>query len=249
MALIATLTEFAEARPGVQLAYRYRPGRGATILFLPGYASDMTGTKATAVADWAARAGRGSLLFDYAGCGESSGEFEAQSFRDWLGDALYMIDHVVPEGPILLVGSSMGGWLMLHLAIARSHRIVGLVGIAAAPDFTDWGFTPEQKMELARAGRLEAPNPYGPEPTVTTRTFFESAEAHRLLHVEIPVDCPVRLLHGMRDTDVPPQYAAELMAKLRSADVQTILVKQGDHRLSREQDLDLLLETIANLVE
>jgi pimeloyl-ACP methyl ester carboxylesterase len=249
MILTQTPTQFAEARPGVQLAYRHRPGRGATILFLPGYASDMTGAKASALAEWAARAGRGSLLFDYAGCGESGGDFEAQSFRDWLGDALHMIDYVVPEGPILLVGSSMGGWLMLHLAIARPHRIVGLVGIAAAPDFTDWGFTPQQKVALARDGRLEAPNPYGPEPTITTRTFFESAEAHRLLHVEIPIDCPVRLLHGMRDTDVPPQYAPELMAKLRSADVQTILVKQGDHRLSRAQDIDLLLETVANLVE
>ena len=242
-------TQFVEARPGVQLAYRHRPGRGATILFLPGYASDMKGAKATALAEWAARVGRGSLLFDYAGCGESGGEFEAQSFRYWLGDSLYMIDHVVPEGPILLVGSSMGGWLALHLAIARPLRIVGLVGIAAAPDFTDWGFTPEQKMAIARDGRLEEPNPYGPAPTVTTRAFFESAEAHRLLHVEIPIDCPVRLIHGMRDTDVPPQYAAELMGKLRSADVQTILVKSGDHRLSRHQDIDLLLETVANLVE
>ncbi|WP_395612566.1 alpha/beta hydrolase [Allosphingosinicella sp.] len=243
------VTQFVEARPGLQLAYRHRPGRGATILFLPGYASDMSGTKATALAEWAARVGRGSLLFDYAGCGESGGEFEAQSLRDWLGDALYMIDHVVPEGPILLVGSSMGGWLALHLAIARPLRIVGLVGVAAAPDFTDWGFTPEQKMAIARDGRLEEPNPYGPVPTVTTRAFFESAEAHRLLHVEIPIDCPVRLVHGMRDTDVPPQYAAELMGKLRSADVQTILVKSGDHRLSRHQDIDLLLETVANLVE
>jgi pimeloyl-ACP methyl ester carboxylesterase len=244
-----TSIQFADARSGVKLAYRHTPGRGATLIFLPGYASDMTGAKATALAEWAARVGRGSLLFDYGGCGQSGGDFEGQSFRDWLNDALYMIDHVVPEGPILLVGSSMGGWLMLHLAIARPHRVVGLVGLAAAPDFTDWGFTPEQKAALARDGRLEESNSYGPEPTVTTRVFFESAEAHRLLHVEIPVDCPVRLLHGMRDTDVPPQYAAELMAGLRSADVQTILVKQGDHRLSRDQDIDLLLETVANLVE
>jgi pimeloyl-ACP methyl ester carboxylesterase len=244
-----TRIEYVAARPGVQLAYQHRLGRGATILFLPGYASDMSGTKATALADWATRTGRGYLLFDYAGCGQSSGEFEAQSFRDWLGDALHMIDHVVPEGPLLLVGSSMGGWLMLHLAIARPHRVAALIGVAAAPDFTDWGFTPEQKMQLVRDGRLEEPNSYGPEPTVTTRTFFESAEAHRLLHVEIPIDCPVRLLHGMRDADVPPQFAPELMAKLRSGDVQTILIKQGDHRLSRGQDLDLLIETVSNLLD
>lgn len=239
--------DYAAAREGVQLAYRHRPGRGPTLLFLPGYASDMSGTKATALADWAQRTGRASLLFDYAGCGLSSGDFEAQSFRDWIGDALHMIDHVAAEGPLVLVGSSMGGWLMLHLAIARPRRVAALVGIAAAPDFTDWGYTPEQKQQLAREGRLEEPNPYGPEPTVTTRIFFESAEAHRLLHVEIPVDCPVRLIHGMKDTDVPPQYAPELMAKLRSGDVQTILVKQGDHRLSRGQDIDLLIETVSNL--
>ena len=244
-----TRIDYVAARPGVQLACRHQPGRGATIMFLPGYASDMTGTKATALADWAARTGRSSLLFDYGGCGLSSGEFEAQSFRDWLGDALYLIDHVVPEGPILLVGSSMGGWLMLHLAIARPLRVSALVGLAAAPDFTDWGFSAEQKLAIARDGRLEEPNAYGPEPTLTTRIFFESAEVHRLLHVEIPIDCPVRLLHGMRDTDVPPQYAADLMGRLRSGDVQTILVKQGDHRLSRGQDLDLLIETVSNLLD
>ena len=242
-----TRIDYVTSREGVQLACQHRPGRGPTIMFLPGYASDMTGAKASALADWAQRTGRASLLFDYGGCGLSSGAFEAQSFLDWLGDALYLIDHVVSEGPLLLVGSSMGGWLMLHLAIARPHRVSALVGIAAAPDFTDWGYTPEQKLQIARDGRLEEPNPHGPEPTVTTRTFFESAEAHRLLHVEIPIDCPVRLLHGMRDTDVPPQYAPELMAKLRSGDVQTILVKEGDHRLSRGQDIDLLIETIANL--
>lgn len=244
-----TRIDYADARPGVQLAYQHRLGRGATMIFLPGYASDMSGAKATALADWATRTGRGYVLFDYAGCGQSSGDFRAQSFRDWIGDALHIIDHVVPEGPLLLVGSSMGGWVMLHLAIARPHRISALVGIAAAPDFTDWGYSAEQKMQIASNGHLEEPNPYGPESTVTTRTFFESAEAHRLLHVEIPIDCPVRLLHGMRDAEVPPQIAAELMAKLRSADVQTILLKQGDHRFSRGQDIDLLIETVSNLLD
>ena len=244
-----TRIDYVTARDGVQLACQHRPGRGATIMFLPGYASDMAGTKATALADWAARTGRSSLLFDYGGCGLSSGEFEAQSFRDWIGDALYLIDHVVPDGPLVLVGSSMGGWLMLHLAMARPLRVAALVGVAAAPDFTAWGYTAEQKMTIARDGRLEEPSPHGPEPMVTTRAFFESAEAHRLLHVEIPIDCPVRLLHGMLDAEVPPQYAAELMGRLRSGDVQTILVKRGDHRLSRGQDLDLLIETVSNLVD
>ena len=244
-----TRIDYVAAREGVQLAYQYRPGRGPTLVFLPGYASDMSGSKASALAQWAARTGRASLLFDYGGCGLSSGDFEAQSFRDWIGDALHLIDHVVSEGPLLLIGSSMGGWVMLHLAIARAHRVSALVGIAPAPDFTDWGFTPEQKMQIARDGRLEEPNPYGPEPTVTTRTFFESAEAHRLLHVEIPIDCPVRLLQGTNDKEVGWQRAFDLMNRLRSADVQTIYVKQGDHRLSRDQDIDLLIETVANLLD
>lgn len=245
-----THIDYVSPRDGVQLAYRHTPGKGPTLLFLAGYASDMAGAKATALAAWAAREGRASLLFDYAGCGQSSGDFEAQSFRDWLGDALHMIDHVADDGPLVLVGSSMGGWLMLHLAIARPQRIAALVGIAAAPDFTDWGYSAEQKLQLARDGRIEEPNPYGPAPTLTTRIFFESAEAHRLMHVPaIPIDCPVRLLHGLADAEVHPQLAAELTAKLRSGDVQTILVKQGDHRFSRDQDIALLIATVASLLD
>jgi pimeloyl-ACP methyl ester carboxylesterase len=244
-----TQIDYVPAREGVQLAYRHIAGKGPTIIFLPGYASDMTGSKATALADWAEREGRACLLFDYGGCGLSGGAFEAQSFRDWLGDALFMIDRVVRDGEIVLVGSSMGGWLMLHLAIARPERVRALVGIAAAPDFTDWGFTPDQKIAIGRSGRLEKANPYGPAPTVTTRAFFESAEAHRLLHVEIPIDCPVRLLHGVDDKEVTPSIALRLMERLRSADVQVTHVKRGDHRLSRGKDIALLIATVARLLD
>ncbi len=230
------------------LAYRHRQGRGPTIVFLPGYMSDMDGGKATALDAWAESEQRAVLRFDYSGCGHSGGEFEAQTLHGWRGDALAMIDEVV-EGPVVLVGSSMGGWLMLLVALARPERVVGLVGIAAAPDFTSWGFTEDQKLQILREGRLEEPSPYGEQPYVTTRCFWESAEALRLMFAPLQLDCPVRLLHGQADTDVPWEWSLEILKKLRSADVQLHLVKDGDHRLSRESDLALLIATVKLLVE
>jgi pimeloyl-ACP methyl ester carboxylesterase len=230
------------------LAYRHRAGRGPTVVFLPGYASDMIGSKAAALDAWAEAEGRAMLRFDYGGCGASGGQFEAQTLADWRRDALAMIDRVA-EGPLVLVGSSMGGWLMLHAALERPERVAGLVGIAAAPDFTSWGFSDEQKMTILSEGRLVEPNPYGEAPSVTTRGFWESGEALRLMHAPIAIDCPVRLLHGQADAEVPWTWSLELTRQLRSADVQTILVKDGDHRLSRESDLSLLRATVATLME
>jgi pimeloyl-ACP methyl ester carboxylesterase len=234
---------------GRRLGYRSRDGRGPALVFLPGYASDMEGGKASALDAWAAEQGRSMLRFDYGGCGASDGAFEDQTLETWLGDGLAMIDHVAPEGPLVLVGSSMGGWLMLLAALARPERVAGLVGIAAAPDFTDWGYSDEQKAELAVAGRLEEPNPYGDAPTVTTRAFWQSGQALRVLNGPIALDCPARLLHGQRDDDVPWTLALDLAERLRSSDVQTILVKDGDHRLSREGDIALLIATISSLLE
>jgi pimeloyl-ACP methyl ester carboxylesterase len=230
-----------------RLAYRHRPGRGPTLVFLPGYMSDMEGSKACALDAWAAREGRGMLRFDYAGCGASEGAFEAQTLATWRDDAVAMIDLV--EGPVVLVGSSMGGWLMLLAALARPDRIAALIGIAAAPDFTDWGFTEAQKRAIAGQGRLEEPSPYGDAPTVTTRAFWESGQALRLLEGPIALDCPVRLLHGLADPDVPWRISLDLAERLRSADVQTILVKDGDHRLSRAGDLAVLIATVQALME
>ena len=229
-------------------AYRHRRGRGPTLVFLPGYRSDMEGSKASALDAWAAAEGRAMVRFDYAGCGSSAGAFEVQTLHGWRDDALAMIDRVA-QGPVVLVGSSMGGWLMLLAALARPERVAGLVGIAAAPDFTSWGYSEEQKLILLREGRLVEPNPYDDDPMVTTRAFWESGEALRLLPSPIDVDCPVRLLHGQRDTDVPWTWALEIASHLRSSDVQTMLVKDGDHRLSRESDLALLIATVKSLME
>ncbi len=240
--------QYHEIGEGLHLAYRHRKGRGPTVIFLPGYASDMDGAKASALDAWAEAEGRAMLRFDYAGCGGSGGDFEIQTLHNWRGDALAMIDEVADEGPVVLVGSSMGGWLMLLVALARPERVAGLAGIAAAPDFTAWGFSQEQKMRILSDGRLEQPNPYGP-PMVTTRAFWESGESLRLLHGPIAIDCPVRLLHGQQDEAVSWTWSLELMKLIRSADVQTAIVKDGDHRLSRESDLALLVATVSTLTE
>jgi pimeloyl-ACP methyl ester carboxylesterase len=242
------LTEptFLDRGDGVRLACRFRPGRGPAILFLPGYASDMTGGKATALDAWAAKTGHAMLRFDYSGCGMSEGAFEDGTLARWRDDALAVVDQA--DGDLVLVGSSMGGWIMLLVALARPERVRALVGVAAAPDFSDWGYSDEDKQVIARDGRLEQPSPYG-APTVPTQAFWQSAEALRLLPAEIAIDRPVRLLQGDADAEVPVWVAERLFAQLRSADVQLTLVKGGDHRLSRDPDLALLVRTVSALVE
>jgi pimeloyl-ACP methyl ester carboxylesterase len=234
-----------------RLAYRHVAGAGPTVVFLPGYMSDMAGGKATALFDRAAAEGRACLLLDYAGCGLSDGLFSQQTLIDWRGDVLDLIDAKAP-GPVVIVGSSMGGWLMLLTALALTardgaSRVAGLVGIAAAPDFTDWGFTAEEKAIILAEGELREDTPYSDQPYVTTRGFWQSGEANRLLDAEIPLACPVRLLHGQEDGDVPPEISLRLAAALASEDVQVTLVKGGDHRLSRDGDIALLIDTVARL--
>ena len=232
---------------GRTLAYRRVAGAGPAILFLPGYMSDMEGSKALALEAWARRERRAFARFDYGGCGLSAGDFEAQSLADWRDDAVAMIDHL--GGQVVLVGSSMGGWLMLLAALARPEQVAGLIGIAAAPDFTNWGFSDAEKATIQREGRLVQPTPYGDRPYVTTRIFWESGETLKLLDGKIELDCPVRLLHGQADEDVPWIYSLELMKLLRSADVQACFVKDGAHRLSRDGDIALLIATVNNLLE
>jgi len=231
---------------GLRLAARGRAGRGPIIVFLPGYMSDMEGGKATALDAWAATEGRAMLRFDYGGCGGSEGEFEHQSLADWRDDTLAAIDSV--EGPVLLVGSSMGGWLMLLAALARPERVVGLIGVAAAPDFTSWGFTDEQKATIRDEGRLAEDSPYGDAPYVTTRTFWDSGEQLKLLGGEVAIVCPVRLLHGLEDEDVPWRVSLDLLHRLRSPNVQATLIKGGDHRLSRPGDIALLIAAVRHML-
>ena len=235
---------------GLKLTFRHRPARGkaSTLVFLPGYASDMLGSKALALQDWADRSGHGLLRLDYSGCGESEGAFEDGTLAVWRDDVLMLIDNLI-RGPIVLVGSSMGGWLALLVALARPNQTRALVGIAAAPDFTDWGFTSAEKGQIDRHGQIARVSDYGPDAMITTRGFWQSGQDLRLLRDEIQITCPVRLLHGQRDDVVPTEIALRLAEQLRSDDVQVTLVKDGDHRLSREADISLLIATVAALLE
>ncbi len=231
---------------GRRIAYRHAPGSGPALVFLPGYLSAMSGSKAAAVFDWAADQGRACLLLDYSGCGESPGDFAEGSLSRWREEVLALSEALCP-GPVILIGSSMGGWLMLLAALACPARIAALVGIAAAPDFTQWGLTAGQKAELAAGRTVFQASSYGPAPTPTHALFWSDGQAQRLLEGAIALDCPVRLLHGQQDADVPWDLSLRLAQALRSADVQITLVKDGDHRLSRDQDIALLLRIVAAL--
>lgn len=231
---------------GQRMAYRHLPGTSPTIIFLPGYMSDMAGGKAQAVLGWAREQGRACLLLDYTGCGESDGTFADGRLSKWRDEITALIDHLGIDA-VQLVGSSMGGWLMLLLAEALGDMAKALVGIAPAPDFTEWGLSQSQRIELAAGRTIYEDNPYGPEPTPTHAGFFSDAERHKRLASGIAFDGPVRLIHGQADADVPWEISINLARALRSADVQVHLIKDGDHRLSRPADIALLLRELAGL--
>ncbi|MGL4313416.1 MAG: alpha/beta fold hydrolase [Sphingomonas sp.] len=232
--------------PGPALAHHWTRGKAPTIVFLPGYASDMTGTKALALEGWARERGQAYLRFDYRGCGASPGQFADMTLADWRDDAVAMIDAVA--GPVVLVGSSMGGWLMLLAALARPDRVAALVGIAAAPDFTDWGFDDADRETMARDGHLLRPSPYSDQPTLYTQALVASGTALRVLAGPIAIDAPVRLIHGQRDPDVPWHHSLTLAEQLHSADVQLTLIKDGDHRLSRPHDIAQMIATVEGVI-
>ena len=235
---------------GVHLAWMRQPGAGPTLVFLPGFASDMTGAKAVALSELCAAHGRLMLRFDYSGHGASEGRFADGAIGRWTDDALAAIDGL-SDGPLLLVGSSMGGWIALLVALARPARVAGLVGIAAAPDFTEeliWAaMAPPERATLERDGVLMIPSPYG-LPTPITRALVEDGRGRTLLGGPIGIACPVRLLHGQRDPDVPWETALRLASRLAGDDVEVVLVKDGDHRLSRPTDLALLARIVRPLL-
>ena len=232
---------------GRQIAYRLRDEGEPTLVFFPGYASDMEGTKALALDSFAAQRGLSMLRFDYSGTGSSGGRFDDGTLALWLEDSLAAIDRLT-GGPLILAGSSMGGWIALHVALLRRERVRALVGIAAAPDFTEWGFPDQLKQRLAAGETLRRKSPYGGE-QVTTAAFWSSGQQLRLLDGQIAVDCPVRLLHGERDEDVPLEVAFRIMRSLRSSNVQLNVLKGGGHRLSAPHEIAAILRTVEALVE
>ena len=242
------MTDFFEMTDGRRIAYRLAEGSASntgapTIVFLPGYMSDMAGSKATALFDWAQANGHACLLLDYSGCGESDGDFADGTLSRWRDEVLALIEAKL-RGPVVLVGSSMGGWLMLLVGLALGERLAGMIGIAAAPDFSEWGYSAEQKAKLQAGETVLEDNPYGPEPTPTYAAFWADAQAQRLLGAPIAIDCPVTLLHGQRDADVPWETSLRLADRLDSAKVLVQLVKDGDHRLSRPEDVARLLAIV-----
>jgi pimeloyl-ACP methyl ester carboxylesterase len=237
---------------GGSIAYHKNGGRSPMVVFLSGLRSDMTGTKAAALDAFCRARGQAFLRFDYRGHGASSGRFEETVIGDWLDDTLAAIDQLA-EGPLVLVGSSLGGWLMLLAAVARPERVRGLIGIAAAADFTEdlmWRkFSPDQRQRLLRDGRIEIPSAHAPEPTVVSRGLIEDGRKHLVLRAPIPFAGPVRLIHGLEDPDVPWQTALEIQRCLVSSDVEAILVKGGGHRLSEPDDLARLTSVVAQLLD
>lgn len=251
--------EFLSRSDGSTIAYHRlagKPGEDPGVMFLGGFMSDMTGSKAQFLDRLCRAHGWPFLRFDYGGHGQSSGRFEEGSIGAWAADALAVFD-AQTEGPQILIGSSMGGWMMLLLALARPERVAGLIGIASAPDFTEdllWArFTAEQRACLTETGRLldfrpaSGTDPENPFPL--TLHLIEEARQHLLLRAPIPLTCPVRLLHGMQDADVPWETSLRLAERLQSTDIDLTLIKEGDHRLSTEADLRRLVRTLAGLRE
>ncbi|SET72743.1 alpha/beta hydrolase [Oceanicella actignis] len=246
--------DFLETADGRRIAYRRTPDAGAGapgVVFLGGFRSDMTGTKAAFLEERCRARGRAFLRFDYTGHGQSSGRFEDGCIGDWLRDARDAIA-ALTEGPQVLVGSSMGGWIALLLAREAPERVAALIGIAAAPDFTldgmEAAFDEAQRQEMARTGRVALPSEYSDEPYVITRRLIEDGRDHLVLRAPLPLPFPTRLLQGSADVDVPPERARILFDHAKGPDIRLLLVKGADHRFSGPRELRILDETLEEAI-
>ncbi|RLQ89239.1 alpha/beta hydrolase [Notoacmeibacter ruber] len=242
---------------GTPIAWRRVDGASPTFVWLGGFRSDMAGTKAEAISNHCAETGHAFLRFDYSGHGESGGDFEAGTISLWLSETLAVLDRLT-DGPLVLVGSSMGGWIALRavqemVKAGETDRIAGMILLAPAPDFTsrmlNGELTAKEKKVLEETGRHEVPTPYGPDPNVFTKKLFDDGEKNSVLNGLIDTHCPVHIVQGMEDPDVPWQTAQSLMERLPADDVTLTYVKDGDHRLSREQDIALLLRVCDTMAE
>lgn len=246
------MTDYLTTDTGRRIAYHRRDGHGPGVVFLGGFKSDMTGTKAVYLQDWADREGRAFLRFDYSGHGASSGDFEEGCIGDWAADARAAIE-ALTQGPQILVGSSMGGWISLLLARGIPERIAGLVTIAAAPDFTERGmwpsFSPAQRDQIMAEGRIELPSEYDDQPYVITRRLIEDGRNQQVLDQPLPLPFPVRLLQGTEDVDVPMDWALTLLNHGAGDDIRLTLVKGADHRFSTPDCLSLITDAIHEVLQ
>ena len=235
---------------GTSIAYHKLEGKSPGVIFMGGFMSDMNGSKAIALEEICRELGIAYVRFDYLGHGNSSGKFSDGTISIWAGDALAIFDNLT-KGPQIIVGSSMGGWIMMLTAISRPKRVFGLLGIAAAPDFTEdllpRELTREQMAEIQKTGLIDIPSEYQ-NPYTITKQLLEDGRQNLLLRKEIPIDCPVRLLHGLKDTSVPWETALKIQKLLRSQDVEVTFIKNGDHRLSTDEDLERLKRSLLTLV-
>ncbi len=244
------MAEFLDTAQGRRLAYHRTPGRGPGIIFCGGFMSDMTGTKAIWLEDWARQQGRAFLRFDYSGHGESSGAFEEGCIGDWAEDAMAALT-ALTEGPQVLVGSSMGGWIALLLARRAPERVKGLVGIAAAPDFTEDSMWPDlsaaQQREVQEQGQTAMISAYDDRPFVLTRRLFEDGRAQLVLRDPLPLPFPVRLVQGTEDEAVATEVPLRLLAHAESPDMRLTLVKGADHRFSSPECLALIGQMVGEV--
>lgn len=244
------MADVLETRQGRRIAYHRTAGTGPTVVFLGGFKSDMGGTKAVHLEAWAKARGRAFVRFDYSGHGESSGRFEDGAIGDWFADAQAVLEMIA--GPLVLVGSSMGGWISLLCARAMPERIAGLVTIAAAPDFTEdsmWaGFDVAQKAMLDREGQVALPSDYG-DPYIITRRLITDGRDHLVLRAPLHLGCPVRCLQGTADADVDVEVALRLLDHATGPDIRLTLVKGADHRFSTPECLDLIVAAVEEVLD
>ena len=249
---VLTMPEFLDRPDSARIAYHRGEGKAPCVVFLPGFRSDMTGDKATTLEKFCAGRGQGFLRFDYTGHGASSGDFTDGTIGQWSRDAIAAIERLT-AGTLVLVGSSMGGWIMLLAALALKPRIAGLIGIAAAPDFTEdgiWaGIGQDQRDALMAAGRIEQPSEYSDQPYVITRRLIEDGRHHLVLRTPMNLPFPVRLLQGTADADVPVAVALRLLGHMDCPDARLTLVKDADHRFSGPRELALIGKTLHGVTQ
>ncbi|XP_050966942.1 abhydrolase domain containing 10, depalmitoylase a isoform X1 [Labeo rohita] len=247
-----TTIQYATRPDLPKLAYRKLKGKSPGVVFLPGFASVMGGQKAEALEEFCKSLGHSYLRFDYSGCGSSEGEMGNYNIGAWKKDVLYVLDELV-EGPQILVGSSMGGWLMLLAALARPEKTAALVGISTAADHFVTAFNSlpiETKKEIEEQGFWKFPTKHTEEGFYTLSVdFLKEAENHCILQSPIPVSCPVRLIHGLKDSDVPWHVSMQVAERVLSNDVDVILRKHGQHRMSEKDDIKLMVYTIDDLID